>query len=225
MIGIYKIINIINQKVYIGQSINIQKRIHQHFWKSQCQKDVSYNSILHNAIRKYGKQNFKWEVVEECSVDQIDEKQKYYIQFYNSLTPNGYNILTGGETPPIMKGENHVEAILSKEQVIQLTEDLKNTRESFESLRKKYGFVSRTSISDFNKGKTYHREIDYPIRKKVTNGKLTEEQVDQIIYLLKNTNLSYAAISRQFNMDYKTASRIDKGLLHKRNIEYPIRSK
>ena len=97
MIGIYKIVNTINQKVYIGQSINIQKRIHQHFWKSQCQKDVSYNSALHNAIRKYGKQNFTWEIVEQCSVDQIDEKQKYYIQFYNSLTPNGYNILKGGQ--------------------------------------------------------------------------------------------------------------------------------
>ena len=95
MIGIYKIVNKINNKVYIGQSINIDKRIKEHFWKSQCEKDVSYNSALHNAIRKYGKENFEWEVIEECKIEEIDEKERYYIQFYNSLTPNGYNILEG----------------------------------------------------------------------------------------------------------------------------------
>lgn len=97
MIGIYKIVNKINNKVYIGQSINIDKRIKEHFWKSQCEKDVSYNSALHNAIRKYGKENFEWEIIEECEIEEIDEKEKYYIQFYNSLAPNGYNILAGGQ--------------------------------------------------------------------------------------------------------------------------------
>lgn len=97
MIGIYKIVNKINNKVYIGQSININRRIKEHFWKAQCEKDVSYNSALHSAIRKYGKENFKWEVIEECEIEEIDEKEKYYIQFYNSLTPNGYNILEGGQ--------------------------------------------------------------------------------------------------------------------------------
>lgn len=97
MIGIYKIINLINGKIYIGQSININKRIKDHFWKSTCQKDVSYNSPLHSAIRKYGKNNFTWEVIEECDISEIDKKQQYYIQYYNSLVPNGYNILTGGQ--------------------------------------------------------------------------------------------------------------------------------
>ena len=97
MIGIYKIVNKINNKVYIGQSININKRIKEHFWKAQCEKDVSYNSVLHSAIRKYGKENFEWEIIEECDIEEIDEKEKYYIQFYNSLAPKGYNILEGGQ--------------------------------------------------------------------------------------------------------------------------------
>lgn len=97
MIGIYKITNLINGKIYIGQSININKRIKQHFWKSQCQKDVSYNSVLHSAIRKYGKDNFIWEVLEECDISEIDKKEQFYIQQYNSLVPNGYNILVGGQ--------------------------------------------------------------------------------------------------------------------------------
>lgn len=97
MVGIYKITNLINGKNYIGQSINIDKRIKEHFWKSECQKDISYNSALHSAIRKYGKENFVWEVLEECNVSEIDEKEQFYIQQYNSLVPNGYNILIGGQ--------------------------------------------------------------------------------------------------------------------------------
>ena len=97
MIGIYKITNLINNKSYIGQSINIEKRIKEHFWKSKNQKDISFNSILHQAIRKYGEENFKWEILEECDVEKIDELEQQYIQKYNTLSPNGYNILPGGQ--------------------------------------------------------------------------------------------------------------------------------
>lgn len=97
MIGIYKIVNEINGKVYIGQSIHIEQRIKEHFYKAKCEKDISYNSILHQAIRKYGTENFSWEVLEECSVEDIDKKEQYYINKYNSLSPYGYNILKGGQ--------------------------------------------------------------------------------------------------------------------------------
>ena len=95
--GIYIIKNDINNKVYIGQSININKRIQEHFWKSTCTKDVSYNSALHNAIRKYGKEHFYWEVLEECEASLLDEYERKYIELYNSISPNGYNILSGGQ--------------------------------------------------------------------------------------------------------------------------------
>ena len=96
MIGIYKITNNINNKSYIGQSINIEKRIKEHFWKSFLEKDISFTSILHTAIRKYGKENFVIEVLEECSLEELDDKEKYYIKKYNTISPNGYNILSGG---------------------------------------------------------------------------------------------------------------------------------
>ena len=98
MTGIYKITNLINNKIYIGQSKDIEKRIKEHFWKAKCEKDISYNSALHSAIRKYGENNFKWDVVEECDMQTIDEKERYYIQAYNSISPNGYNILIGGQS-------------------------------------------------------------------------------------------------------------------------------
>lgn len=95
--GIYIITNDINNKVYIGQSTNINKRIQEHFWKSTCQKDISYNSALHNAIRKYGKEHFYWTILEECEPNLLDERERVYIQKYNSISPNGYNILSGGQ--------------------------------------------------------------------------------------------------------------------------------
>lgn len=97
MIGIYKITNLVNGKCYIGQSINIDKRIKEHFWKATCEKDISFNSILHQAIRKYGKENFISEVLEECDVDKIDELEQQYIKKYNCVSPNGYNIMDGGQ--------------------------------------------------------------------------------------------------------------------------------
>lgn len=97
MIGIYKITNTINGKQYIGQSINIEKRIKEHFWKASNMNDCSYNTAIHQAIRKYGAENFEWNIVEECSIQDIDQKEQYYIKLFNTLAPNGYNILQGGQ--------------------------------------------------------------------------------------------------------------------------------
>ena len=97
MIGIYKITNKINGKSYIGQSINIEKRVREHFWKSTCSKDPSFNSILHSAVRKYGQENFSWEVLSQCNYSELDSLEQYYINKYDTITPNGYNILAGGQ--------------------------------------------------------------------------------------------------------------------------------
>lgn len=98
MIGIYCIRNKINGKEYVGQSININKRIYEHKKKAlDYPEDLSHNSILHQAIRKYGRENFEVSILEECSVDLLDEREKYYIKSKNTLAKNGYNILSGGQ--------------------------------------------------------------------------------------------------------------------------------
>lgn len=95
MIGIYKIVNLVNGKIYVGQSINIQKRWYQH--KSDYNKEGGC-PILYAAIRKYGIENFSFEVIEECSLELLDEREKYWISQMNTLNPNGYNIALGGAT-------------------------------------------------------------------------------------------------------------------------------
>lgn len=97
MVGIYKITNLINGKCYIGQSLNISRRIYDHFYRSQDENSNAYNALLHQAIRKYGKENFEWEVIKKCNAGELDKLEKKYIQEYNSITPNGYNIMLGGQ--------------------------------------------------------------------------------------------------------------------------------
>lgn len=96
-IGIYMITNIKNNKKYIGQSINIEKRVKEHFWKASKPKEKCYNSIFHKAIRKYSKESFSVQILEECLAEELDEKERYYIKKYNTQQPNGYNILSGGQ--------------------------------------------------------------------------------------------------------------------------------
>lgn len=91
---IYKITNKINNKVYIGQTTsNVKYR-----WRQHCNASSYKNRIsaIGNAISKYGKDNFIFEILEICTLEILDVKEKYYINFYNSLAPNGYNLETGG---------------------------------------------------------------------------------------------------------------------------------
>ena len=98
--GIYKITNLINGKVYIGQSIDIQKRWKYHLSDAFYKNAPDYNCIFHQAIRKYGKESFKFEVLEECSPEDLNSREKFYINYYKSFSNNhefGYNMTPGGD--------------------------------------------------------------------------------------------------------------------------------
>lgn len=93
---IYIIKNTINDKAYIGQtSRTIQARFQQHI--NAALRNETDGMIIYNAIRKYGADKFYVEEVERVNIDLLNEKEKYWIQYYNTLTPNGYNIREGGE--------------------------------------------------------------------------------------------------------------------------------
>lgn len=93
---IYKITNKINNKVYIGQTSrkNVNERYLEHIRESR--KDKNKNRPLYNAFRKYGIDNFKMEVLEEIDNELLSEKEKYYINLYNSFE-DGYNATIGGD--------------------------------------------------------------------------------------------------------------------------------
>ncbi len=93
MIGIYKITNKINGHCYIGQSRNIDKRWRDHKIASHNKNDKGYNYPLYQAFRKYGIDNFSFEVIEECSINLLNEKEHYWIKHYSPI----YNQTNGGD--------------------------------------------------------------------------------------------------------------------------------
>jgi len=92
--------NKINNKYYIGQTKrDYLKRINEHFSNSSSSKSLS---AIHLAINKYGIKSFEYNYIEKIDNNDLDEKEEHYINLYNSLSPNGYNMQTGGTLNKIM---------------------------------------------------------------------------------------------------------------------------
>jgi len=94
---IYKVTNEINNKIYIGQTVNsLDKRKSQHKADSNNKKKLIRYFYL--AINKYGFDCFQWEILTEAkNLEELNELEKYYIQLYDSTNPQkGYNISKGG---------------------------------------------------------------------------------------------------------------------------------
>lgn len=93
---IYIIKNTINKKVYIGQTrVSIDIR-----WKEHLRHAAYGDQVINRAMRKYGKEYFYIELLEECSIEELDNREIYYISLFNSTDKkNGYNVSIGGLTP------------------------------------------------------------------------------------------------------------------------------
>lgn len=94
---IYKITNTINNKIYIGQVYN--KSVEQRFIRHCKGASPDNPMLIDKAIYKYGKENFIIETIDKASsISELNEKEKYWIKFYNSTDRNiGYNLTLGGE--------------------------------------------------------------------------------------------------------------------------------
>jgi len=100
MTSIYKIRNIINGNIYIGKTVaTIQHRWNDHIY-SALNNDKDGNCPLHRAIRKYGKDAFQLELIEQCDDNLGSEREIYWIAYYDSYN-NGYNATIGGDGNPI----------------------------------------------------------------------------------------------------------------------------
>lgn len=183
---IYKITNKINDKVYIGYTSRTpDRRFYEHTWEAENRIDED-SSCLHKAMNKYGINSFTIEVIEEFSEDEKDwqELEKFYIQQYNSLVPNGYNILIGGDKPPVRYGDKNNKTKLSDEKLQELYMDLRDTTIPYQTLSEKYG-LSLSQLGRINNGTArFHPEETYPIRKYNQNELYTLE----VMHLLATNN-------------------------------------
>lgn len=121
MQGIYKITNLINNKVYIGKTRNSERRWKDHQRLAFTPNHKEYNKALYLAIRKYGLDNFIFEIIEELlDYSLSDEKEQYWIKVYDSYN-NGYNESLGGDggsTKGHCLGEQNGRAKLTEADVI-----------------------------------------------------------------------------------------------------------
>ena len=91
--GIYKITNTLNQMCYIGQSVDCRKRWNEHC-KCGVGIDTPQGNKLYKAMQEDGLENFTFEILEKCTPEELNEKEKYYIDLYNSIN-FGYNGQSG----------------------------------------------------------------------------------------------------------------------------------
>ena len=123
MQGIYKITNKINNKCYIGKSKNIEARWKEHKWRMNSLDEINLNKPLYRAFKKYGLNNFSFEVIEELDNYEADanEREKYWIKFYNSYgSENGYNATYGGDGGLTVDDPRSIYGKLTTDEVIYL---------------------------------------------------------------------------------------------------------
>ena len=151
MYYIYKIENLINHKKYIGLTNNVQRRRARHFTDLRCKRHD--NSFLQKEFIKYGQDNFSFEVVYQGDItcEEIGEKEKEYIKYYDSYL-NGYNQNEGGNFGP-SNGGSH----LTKSDIFNILSALEFMSRPGQILANMYD-VTRTTISRIKKGEN-HCEI------------------------------------------------------------------
>lgn len=236
--GIYMVINLINNKKYIGQSINIKQRFlsnHQYDFKNP--KNSSYNSKFYQALRKYGWENFAVIVLNICKKEQLNEQEIYYIQKYDTFK-NGYNSTLGGQnwTPNIhsteveqkrkntreknnsLKSENHPRAKLTNEEVRIIRgryingETVSDIYKDYENL-----YNNKETFKRIVLGYTYKEAGNIPNSESIrhTNSKLTADQVRSIRNEYKKGKISYDKLGKKYGVSGTAIAHIIKGLTYK----------
>ena len=156
---IYKITNIKNGKIYIGQTKDIDRRIKEHLYY----KTSSCENLL-KEVEKYGRDSFEVQILEQPT-EFYNEKEIYYISKYREEGYELYNIANGGENPPTWIGFEHPCCTLNQKQVMMIKDLLSNTYFTNTEIIEMCDCTD-DQINHINRGNTWREEnIEYPLRK------------------------------------------------------------
>lgn len=194
--------------VYVGQTINPEYRRAQHEkYDPFNPKNKEYNLPLSRGIRKYGADAYEFIVLEDqLSQDELDEREKYWIEYYNTYNdPDKYNLTPGGST------KDYKFVSFSDEIVDSAIHLIKNTTISFEEISQKTG-ISVVMLSEINHGTRRKRDNEtYPLRELTRGQKINSKQLLEIKNLLESTTIPMTEIARQYNVSSATIRAINKG--------------
>lgn len=216
-IGIYKYTNVINGKIYIGQSTNIQKRYSQHLYDAT--KRPERGTGVDRAIAKYGIENFKFEIIEECSVEKLNERERYWINFYDSYH-NGYNCSLGGNS---LKGSEHPRSILNEEDVWiirDLYQQHINRKTVYEMFKDK-GISERGFKKVWDNENCGHSEDQIGLSS--LERALTQEEIN-LMYRDYQSGLNVYQISKKYNRDCGIVSKYMNNPIANQEVKYTGRA-
>jgi group I intron endonuclease len=185
-----------NGKQYVGQTIDFKNREHQ--WK--LLKWRYANQSLTEDRNKYGLDNFKTEILEECDIENIFDREKYYIEKYDTYY-NGYNETLGGEGVVGNEGEKHPHTKLTNEDVFYIREQYNNRKDQKEVFKEFAHLIGESGFKKIWNGSTWtkiHMDVYTPENKAYylykrnshsennSHAKLTEQDVRDIRLRKKN---------------------------------------
>ena len=218
MIGIYKITNKLNGDAYIGQSVEIENRLEDH--KKPYNWNREENKRLYQAFIQFGLNNFTFEIIEECKITELNEKEKDWISFYNTY-PNQYNMTPGGQ---FNAGECHPNHKLTEKDVIDIRIRYSKKERKSEVYLLYKDRIGESGFSKIWKGETWknimpevYTEENKKFHKNNTankgskNGrsKLTEEDVKNIRLRKKNgESLSQVYLTYSDKLTYKSFANV-----------------
>jgi group I intron endonuclease len=196
---IYSVLNKINNKRYIGQTIrNFKPRVTQHFYDALVR--VS-NNPFHCALRKYGKDSFEWAVLEECGdIETLNFREQCYIAEFGTLAPYGYNLKPGGE--------NHSCNLISRKKI---SNSLCGRSQSIESNIKRS--ISLSGERNHNYRKSPSLDTRSRLSLTLTGKKLGEDnpnshlswkEVKDIRYTYSLGNISQRNLAKRHGVDQQT---------------------
>lgn len=214
---IYKITNKVNGKVYIGQANNAKRRFGDHCRPSAAKYS---NSLIDLAIQKYGKENFLMEII--GFFEDYNQKEKDYIAYYNSMVPNGYNVLEGGDEPPILKGEKNSNVKITEERAKRIQSLLLDYKIPLRNIIKEMG-ISKDIVRHINEGTSWYNEnFTYPLRPK--EQELQTIRVEEVKKMLKTTSLPQKEIAEKVGFHRSFVTMINSGKnWYDEKEHYPLR--
>lgn len=153
--GIYRIKNLITNKLYIGKACFVKKRINAHKWLLRHKKHV--NVHLQHAWNKYGSSSFVFEILEYCEVENLPIREDYWIRFYNSTdAEHGYNLMIPGR-----QNYNHSDETKEKMRIRKLGKKMSEEHLKNNTLSKYKPVLQFTKNGEFVKewlGASYIRD-------------------------------------------------------------------
>lgn len=216
IIGIYKITNKETGNVYVGQSTNIERRKKQYTYPNETKQQIRLN----RSIQKYGIEAHEFEILEECILELLDDREIYWGNFYESLGPKGLNCKLGqgrgvfsDELKERMKISNSRKRIKPILQYSLKGEFIKEW-EALKDAEKFLNVDNHSNISACCQGKQYtafgfiwrlKESEEFPLKIKAAPHKRSVQQFDKTNILIKEWD-DYLDAAKKYNIHFSGIS-------------------